>query len=226
MNTKCLFLVIKTIAAHCAEQILYDIWQIFISVAATTLEMYFHSCLSKLDATLLKIIFTPILKAGFHTCFSRTHGGAECLLMYGHQCSKTIPAFATKACVLASLSHMSNFSEGLPEYRKYFLFSGKEEQNQRTILLERLSECKSPHNRTYNGCLWKPAKCSKVRASKQLRFVVSPETFNGKSLTLNDTVILDGRILSQRTYSAKHEFCDQAMQTKSCKPKTLIQQNL
>ena len=148
VNTKCLFLVIKTIAAHCAEQILYDVWQIFISVAAITFGMYFHSCLSTLDATLLKIIFTPRLKSGFHICVSRTHGSAKCLppLIYEHQCSQTIPASATKAYPLASKSHKLNFSEWLwglcrntlqlqpmetkkAGYRKYFRFFGKKDQN-------------------------------------------------------------------------------------------------
>ena len=33
------------------------------------------------------------------------------------------------------------------------------------------SECKRPYNRTYDGCLGKPAEGKKVRTSKQLRFV-------------------------------------------------------
>ena len=41
------------------------------------------------------------------------------------------------------------------------------------------SERKRPRNRTYDGCLWKPAKLNKVRTSKQLRFVANTETFNG-----------------------------------------------
>ena len=41
------------------------------------------------------------------------------------------------------------------------------------------SECKIPHNRTYDGYLWKPAKRNKVRTSKQLQFAASTKTFNG-----------------------------------------------
>ena len=53
------------------------------------------------------------LKPGFHACVSRTHNGARCLTMYEHQCSQAIPTFATKACELATKSHMLNFCEGL-----------------------------------------------------------------------------------------------------------------
>ena len=53
------------------------------------------------------------LKPGFHTCVSRTHNGARCLTMYGHQSTQTITAFATKACEVATKSHMLNFCEGL-----------------------------------------------------------------------------------------------------------------
>ena len=52
-----------------------------------------------------------MLKAGFHTCVSRTHNGARCLTMYGHQCLQAIISFAIKACVLATKSHMLNFCE-------------------------------------------------------------------------------------------------------------------
>ena len=41
------------------------------------------------------------------------------------------------------------------------------------------SECKRPHNKTYDGCLWKPTERNKVRTSKQLRIVGTTETFNG-----------------------------------------------
>ena len=54
-----------------------------------------------------------MLKPGFHTCVSRTHKGARCLTMYGHQWSQAITAFATKACELVTKSHMLNFREGL-----------------------------------------------------------------------------------------------------------------
>ena len=40
-------------------------------------------------------------KTGFHTCVSKTLNSARCLSMFGHQCSQAIPAFTTKACVLA-----------------------------------------------------------------------------------------------------------------------------
>ena len=52
-------------------------------------------------------------KPGFHTCVSRTHNNARCLKMYGHQRSQAITAFATKACELATKSHVLNFCEGL-----------------------------------------------------------------------------------------------------------------
>ena len=50
-------------------------------------------------------------KSGSHTCISRTHNNARCLTMYGHQCSQSIPVFATKAGELATKSHMLNFCE-------------------------------------------------------------------------------------------------------------------
>ena len=53
------------------------------------------------------------IKPGFHTCVSRTHNNARCLTMYGHQWSQSIPAFATKACEVATKSHVLNFCEGL-----------------------------------------------------------------------------------------------------------------
>ena len=34
-------------------------------------------------------------------------------------------------------------------------------------------------NKPTDGCLWKPAKRHSIRASKQLRFVATTETFNG-----------------------------------------------
>ena len=40
------------------------------------------------------------------------------------------------------------------------------------------SKCKRPHNRPYDGCLWKLVERNKVCASK-LWFVASTETFNG-----------------------------------------------
>ena len=51
------------------------------------------------------------IKPGFHTCVSRTHNGAQCLSVYGHHCSQAIPAFASKACELATKLHMLNFCE-------------------------------------------------------------------------------------------------------------------
>ena len=82
------------------------------------------------------------LKAGFHTRVSRTHNSVRDLLIHGYQCSQTIPAFATKTCVLAAKSHMSNLSERMwglcrnmlwlqpmktenAGYKKYLLTSGK-----------------------------------------------------------------------------------------------------
>ena len=55
----------------------------------------------------------PSFKPNFHTCVSKMHNNARCLTMYDHQWSQTIPAFATKACELATKSHMLNFCEGL-----------------------------------------------------------------------------------------------------------------
>ena len=52
-----------------------------------------------------------LVKAGFHTCVSRTNNGARCLMIYGHWCSQAIPAFVTKACMLATKSHMLISSE-------------------------------------------------------------------------------------------------------------------
>ena len=49
--------------------------------------------------------------AGFYTCVSRKRNSAWCLSIYGQQCSQAITAFATKACALATKSHMLNFWE-------------------------------------------------------------------------------------------------------------------
>ena len=57
------------------------------------------------------VTVTMELKAGFHTPVNRTHNSARCLAMYGHHCSQTISAFAIKACMLATKSHMLNFFE-------------------------------------------------------------------------------------------------------------------
>ena len=46
-----------------------------------------------------------------HTCVNRMHNGALCFPIYGHQWSQSIPAFATKACELATKMHMFNFCE-------------------------------------------------------------------------------------------------------------------
>ena len=40
------------------------------------------------------------------------------------------------------------------------------------------SECKRPHNKTYDGCLCKPAERNKAHTSKQLRLAASTKTFN------------------------------------------------
>ena len=53
------------------------------------------------------------IKPSFHTYVSRTHHSARCLKMYGYQWSQAITVFATKACELATKSHMLNFCEGL-----------------------------------------------------------------------------------------------------------------
>ena len=83
---------------------------------------------------------------GFHTCVSRTHHNARCLMMYGHRrlWSQAIPAFETKVCDLATKSHMLNFCEGLCRdmlwlwsiktyngRKKDFLSSEKEAQSQK-----------------------------------------------------------------------------------------------
>ena len=39
--------------------------------------------------------------------------------------------------------------------------------------------CKRPRNKPCDACLWKPGQRNAVRASKQLQFVASTETFNG-----------------------------------------------
>ena len=51
------------------------------------------------------------VKPGFHTRVNRTHNNARCLSIHGHQCPKLIPAFAVKACLLETKSHMLNFCE-------------------------------------------------------------------------------------------------------------------
>ena len=89
------------------------------------------------------------LKPGFHKCVSKTHNGARCLPLYGHQCSQTFSALATKACELAKTSHMLNFCEGLRDlcrdmlwlrsietdyagHKKDFLFSNKKKTKLKT----------------------------------------------------------------------------------------------
>ena len=53
-------------------------------------------------------------------------------------------------------------------------------QNMFSVLRDlHVSECKRPHSRTYNVCLWKLGERNKVCTSKQFRFVASTETFIG-----------------------------------------------
>ena len=75
-------------------------------------------CLDLFHQTSHSVYIVWLLKPGFHTCVSRTHNSARWLKMYGHQWSQAITAFATKACELATKSHMLNFCEGLCRYRQ------------------------------------------------------------------------------------------------------------
>ena len=135
-----------------------------------------------------------IIKAGFHACVSSTYNSTRCLSMSGHQCSQAISVFATKACVLATKSHMLNFCkayaticcdcdlwEPIRRTQKDFLSFEQKIFNSIPNALRDLhtSKYKRPHNKPDKGCIWKPAKRNNVRMSKQLRFVASTKTFHG-----------------------------------------------
>ena len=107
------------------------------------------------------------------------------------QCSQTISAFATKACVLALKSHMMNFFERMrdlcsdmlwlrpvetenTECRKNLSPLKKRAEPKNNFITMTFwnsipdvprdlhtSKCKRPPNRTYDGYLWKPAKRKK-----------------------------------------------------------------
>ena len=149
------------------------------------------------------------IKAGFHTCVSSMHNCTRCLSMYGLHCSQAILAFAIKTCALATKSHMLNFCEAcaaiccdlwkpITQDTEYFSFFRKKEislkqkkyngdfrkvviSNSTPGALRDLhtSNYKGPRNNPDNDCLWKPAKRNNVRTSKQLRFFVTTEIFNG-----------------------------------------------
>ena len=90
-----------------------------------------------------------VLVVGFHTCVSKKHGGARCLPIYGHQCSQTIPAFATKAWVLASKLHMFNFSEKLWDLRRNALWlrpMGTENAEYKNVFCLRKEKAKPRNN--------------------------------------------------------------------------------
>ena len=73
---------------------------------------------------------------------------------------------------------------------KIFSVFRKKEQNQGTrnfitttvgeslFIIFTYLQMQKTHNRTYDGCLWKPAERNKVHTGKQLRFVASAEAFN------------------------------------------------
>ena len=68
---------------------------------------------------------------------------------------------------------------------------------------------KRPRNKFNDGCLWKPAKCNSVRASKQLQFVAITETFNGnqaKRYTLHISLCTINRKESSSSSSSDNEF--------------------
>ena len=58
-------------------------------------------------------LWSDSLMGDFYTCVSRTHSGARCFLIHKYHCSQAIPAFATKACALASKWHLLKISEGM-----------------------------------------------------------------------------------------------------------------
>ena len=150
------------------------------------------------------VTVTMELKAGFYTPVNRTHNSARCLAMYGHHCSQTISAFAIKACMLATKSHMLNFFEAcdcnhwqpiMQDTKRFSVLRKKKEQrskqkinNFRKVVVSNsiphvlrdlhTSKYKRPRNKLDNGCLWKSAKGNSVCTSKQLRFVASTELFN------------------------------------------------
>ena len=85
------------------------------------------------------------MKPGFHTCVSRTH---HSLKMYGHQWSQAITAFATKACELATKSHMLNFCEGLCRGMLWLwpIETNNARKNKISCLSERKSKAKNNDN--------------------------------------------------------------------------------
>ena len=89
------------------------------------------------------------VKAGIHTCVSSTHNGARCLSMYEHQCSQTIPAFAIKACALATKSHMLNFCRGLCAIcRECDLWKLITQVTKRFSVLRKKEQCSKQRNTT------------------------------------------------------------------------------
>ena len=107
--------------------------------------------------------------------------------------SKGVARFVLRCAVTATYGNRER------RIQKYFQFSGKKRAKSRnkefynndcrkvviynaapdTLRDLHTSQCKRSHSRTYDGCLWKPAKRNKVRMSKQLQFVVNTEAFNG-----------------------------------------------
>ena len=93
---------------------------LFVSFASNSFTVNFFPIFSTVNTQTefnmiiyVQSVVSASLKAGFYTCVSRTHNGAQCLSIDGHQWSQAISAFAVKACVLATKSNMLNFCEGM-----------------------------------------------------------------------------------------------------------------
>ena len=91
---------------------------LFVSFASNSFTVNFFPIFSTVNTQTefnmiiyVQSVVSASLKAGFYTCVSRTHNGAQCLSIDGHQWSQAITAFVLKACVLATKSQTLNFCE-------------------------------------------------------------------------------------------------------------------
>ena len=158
------------------------------------------------------LLYSSVLKPGFHTCVCRTFSSARCLSIYctnahkqcqpsqqkpaSSQKSRTCWTFTrgceawaaiccdcnqwkprtqcTKQKIFSNLPKKSKAKKNFysNDFRKVVIYNSAPD----ALRDFHTSECKRPHNRTYDGCLWKPAEHNKVHTSKQLQLAASTET--------------------------------------------------
>ena len=140
-----------------------------------------------------------MLKPGFHASVSRTHNGARCLTMYKHQWSQSIPAFAIKACELATKSHMLNFCERLRGLCGDMLWLWSIETNNarnRKDFLSSEKKSKAKNKKKITTAFGKLLFLIKYR----LRYAIYMSS-NTKDLVINKTIVAYGNRQNAKAFA-------------------------